>query len=91
MRQTILSIILIVVILTTGFVWYRYIRQSAAGTPSQSQQSITDERLRQYRQLKNFNPDTSILSDPLFQSLHGSASASSSPPATGRQNPFAPL
>lgn len=91
MRQTILSAIFIAVILATGFVWYRYIRQPEAGTSSQNRESAADEHLRQYRQLKSFNPDTSILSDPLFQSLRSPVPAGSFPLQTGRQNPFAPF
>lgn len=91
MRQTILSAIFIVVILATGFVWYRYIRQPDAGASSQGRESLVGERLHQYRQLKSFSPDTSILSDPLFQSLRSPVPAGSFPLQTGRQNPFAPF
>ena len=93
MRQTILSILLVVVLAATGYVWFRYIRQPQAETSSDQTSSEESDRLNQYRRLKNFKPDTSILSDPLFQSLTGSrfSSASSSAPVSGRLNPFSPF
>ena len=90
MRQTILTVVLIVVILGTGFVWYTYIRKPA----SQGEATVSpasDDRLEQYRQIENLKPDVSILSDPLFQALQRAKAISPPAVTTGRQNPFAPF
>lgn len=92
MRQTIFTILFVIVILATSFVWYRYIRQPGGVTTTPSDFAATDERLNQYRQLKSLKLDSSVLSDPLFQSLVGASPANASgTSSTGRTNPFAPF
>lgn len=90
MRQTILAILLIAVILVTGFVWYRYIRKPATETEAPSA-GIQDEQLEQYRQIENLKPDVSILSDPLFRALERAKAVPPPAATSGRQNPFAPF
>lgn len=89
MRQTILSLLLIGLIVATGFVWQRYVRQAPSAEPERSPEGLS-MRLAEYRSLKNLRPDTSVLSDPFFQTLRAPAQPVA-PPATGRANPFAPF
>ena len=98
MRQTFLTFFLIILILATAVVWYTYVRQppsetgavedSGAGTPA----TLENERIAQYNELKNLKPDTSVLSDALFQSLVRYRSSNQPPRGEpGRANPFAPF
>lgn len=94
MRQTILTILLIVFILATGFVWFAYLRSSPPAGPPVTP-GAEEERLAQYRELRNLTPDTALFSDPAFQGLRP---ARTPPPAgaapkegQGRANPFAPF
>lgn len=91
MRQTILTVFLIAFILATGFVWFRYVRPSPGSAPAVT--VSPEERLSQYRGLKDLRADTSVLSDPLFESLSASRPGATSTPraGSGRSNPFAPL
>ncbi|MBI4132850.1 MAG: hypothetical protein HY473_02090 [Candidatus Sungbacteria bacterium] len=92
MRQNILSIILLVLVIAAGVWWWRSFRQAEPAAVSVSVQPAS-ERLKQYRQLKNLQVDTSIFSDPLFQSLErfgvGGFFIGSIP--HGRANPFVPF
>ena len=94
MRQSILAFILIIMITATIFVWYAYIRKPGDQSPGATApaSAIEDQRLAQYRQIEALKPDTSILSDPLFQSLSRYVSPNPAPAATpGRINPFLPF
>lgn len=88
MRQTILTVLLIVLVVATVYVWYAYLRAPSEEIGIQAG-SVTDDRLLQYRQLKDLKPDTSLFSDPLFQSLNRYRPPNV-PPALppGRLNPF---
>ncbi|GEM_PF-3348338 len=88
MRQTILTALLILLVVATIYVWYAYLR-----TPSEEVGipvgSVTDDRLLQYRQLKDLKPDTSLFSDPLFQLLNRYRPPNVPPTIPpGRMNPF---
>lgn len=89
MRQTILSLLLIGLIVATGFVWQRYVRRAPSAEPERPPEELS-LRLAEYRSLKGLRPDTSVLADPFFRALRAPA-VPSSPPATGRANPFAPF
>ena len=91
MRQNILSIILLALVIAAGVWWWRSFRQ-AEPVVSVSVQPVS-ERLKQYRQLKNLQVDTSIFSDPLFQSLErfGVEGFFIGSIPHGRANPFVPF
>lgn len=94
MRQTIFTVILIAALLTSGYVWFTYVRSAPAARPAGLADPAVAERLAQYRHLKTLKPNTEILSDPLFRSLRRSvppptSGAPSQPVQHGRTNPFA--
>lgn len=97
MRQTILTVLLVFLLLAAGFVWFRYVRDAVPAVSSEPAEA--DERLQQYRHLKNLKADLSIFSDPLFRSLQQTLPPPSNerPPTLsggsrpGRTNPFNPL
>lgn len=88
MRQTILTIILVILISATIYVWYAYLRTPEdVGGPAVG--SVEDERLVQYRKLKDLKPDTNVFSDPLFQLLNRYRPPNVPPmQPPGRANPF---
>lgn len=92
MRQNILSIILLVLVITAGVWWWRSFRQAEPIAVAVSVEPPS-ERLKQYRQLKNLQVDTSIFSDPLFQSLErfGAERFLIGSIPHGRVNPFVPF
>lgn len=90
MRKTILSVVLILTLVATGFVWFRYVRTPSASAPAAELGVLENETLKKYRKLKNLNSDTSVLQNPFFQSL--SRPGSDTPLVDiprGRANPFA--
>lgn len=91
MRQTIFSILFIVLIVATGFVWLRYVRTTSPAEQPVGTSAEENDRLNQYRQLKNFKPDISILQDPRFQALTRPGAAAATTTKGGRDNPFAPF
>ena len=93
MRQTLLTIVLVGLIIATIVVWYVYIRSPAGENTSVSSiPSPESGKILQYRELKNLKPDTSILSDSLFQSLtRYRAPNAPAPQSPGRVNPFVPF
>ena len=95
MRQTLLTILLIMALIAAGFAWFRYIGTAPPSEPARAQGAL-GERLNQYRRLKSLSPDTGIFSDPLFLNLKPAAGeipasegSSSQPIRAGRNNPFA--
>ncbi len=97
MRQNILVVFLILLLLTGGFIWLRYMRGTAPAVPTVGEGA--SGRLSQYKQLQNLKPDLSIFADPLFRSLERTLpSPTGGPPPVGsgdiragRTNPFNPL
>ncbi|MDP3727524.1 MAG: hypothetical protein Q8R35_02695 [bacterium] len=93
MRQTILTIILVVLLLASGFIWFRASRQGEPAAPAILAEG--SERFRQYQHLKNLKPDIGIFADPFFRSLEATV-PSGGPPSLatggdlrpGRTNPF---
>jgi hypothetical protein len=91
MRQTFFSIALLIIILATGFVWYRYIRTPAPAAPAPSGEAES-ERLSQYRRLRKLEFRADVLSDPIFKSLQSVGAPLTSPTTPpGRSNPFTPF
>ncbi|MEK9148118.1 MAG: hypothetical protein AAB650_01650 [Patescibacteria group bacterium] len=94
MRQTTFTIVLILLIAATGFVWLRYIRQSPSPDPEATlniPSPVDEAQLAYYRQLRSLKFDFSILSDPAFLSL-GEVPPPPAPAfSPGRANPFVPF
>ncbi len=98
MRQNILVVLLICILLASGFIWFRYMRDASPAGQALGA-ADTSERIEQYKQLQNLKPDLSIFIDPLFRSLERTLpSPTGGPPAlgtgdirAGRTNPFNPL
>ena len=92
MKQNIFAAILVVAILATGFVWFRYIRQPVSSGESSAAIRSESEILNTYRQLKGLQFDASVFSEPAFQALVTPrvATTTSGLPA-GRANPFTPF
>ena len=93
MRQTILTVVLIVLLFAIGFVWYHYLRPPAEGGPAASAEPAIDPaRLEQYRGLKQLRLDVSIFSHPFFRLLEEQTQpAGTAAVPAGRANPFAPF
>ena len=93
-----MTIILILVLAVTGFVWFSYFRSK----PSLENSIIslgdkTDFRsdLVQLRRIRNLKLDTTIFEDKFFQILQSSVQPPVSPAGVGevvgRTNPFTPF
>lgn len=96
MRQTVLSILLIVLILAAGFLWFRSRR--SASVPAERAPGAVSEQIAQYRHLKNLKPDTGMFADPLFRSLQPAGprperplGSGGQPLPIGRPNPLTPF
>src|SRR3989344_4283303 len=100
MRQTFFAILLMVILISSGFVWFKYIRspspEKLPGSAGLLSERDDEKRISQYRRIKNLKPDTGIFSDPLFKALRPASGKISNPeePAEppvkgGRANPFA--
>ena len=92
MRQTILTIILVILLLASGFIWFRASRQAGPAAPSIAAEG--SERFRQYQHLKNLKPDIGIFADPFFRSLEATVPSGGPPslatggdPRPGRPQP----
>lgn len=98
MRQNILVVLLVLMLLAGGFIWFRYMRDASPAVPAVGAANVSG-RLGQYKQLQNLKPDLSIFTDPLFRSLERALpSPTGGPPSVeagniraGRTNPFNPL
>lgn len=89
MRQSFVAAAIILLFAVSGWIWYRYIRAPGEAPPPARLES---ELLKQYRQLKNLEPDISIFSDPVYRSLERFRPATTSPALPrGRPNPFIPF
>lgn len=94
MKQTLLTVALLVLILASGFVWYRYVRApSTVEAPAAAAPAIDPARLEQYRELRRLDLDASVFFDPLFRSLDVPPVPAAGVPLvpSGRSNPFAPF
>lgn len=88
-RQTISTIILIILLGATAYVWYQNSPGVAEEDLRQEGEKTLD--LSDVRRLKTLKFDTSILKDPFFNSLqfvNEITTLSAPETATGRQNPF---
>jgi hypothetical protein len=92
MRQIIFTIILIILIAATGYLWYNSSPQSS--TEEAIKPVLSGSRLTELRRLKTLQLDVSILKDPLFASLQHPLEILGTEVIqiqAGRVNPFLPF
>lgn len=91
LKSIILLLTFIAVLGTIAFVWYR----SGIGVPTPTETAITaretEERLKNFKRLKDIELDTDIVRDRLFRSFESLSLPPSGEPAIGRPNPFLPF
>jgi len=98
-KQILILLVLIAVIFGIGYVWYGFVksRTGSAVVPSSSlkegSQAVKEGQkfLAAIRLLNTVQLDTSIFSNPSFQSLINFYEEIGEPEIVGRINPFAPL
>ena len=97
MRQTVLSIVLVVAVIGAGYFTYQFFAGGPAGEELSAPEGIDEQRLAEYRKIQTLKPDLSVFTDPFFKSLFSpwqvfGAGAAAAPTAKpGRPNPFAPF
>lgn len=82
---------MILALLGTVFVWWRYL--SIGGAPAATE-TVPDEfenELAEIRRLKDLKLDTGILQDDFFKSLEAPPVVDVTNVQTGRENPFLPF
>ena len=92
MRQIIFTIILIVLALGTGYLWYNF--SSQPPQEEVAKPGLSGTRLTELRRLKTLQLDVSILKDPLFVSLQHPLEILGTEviqAQVGRVNPFLPF
>ena len=91
MRQTVITVFALLLIAGVAYVWFQVRRGPSASPGSATLDQASEERLNEYRRLKNLRPDISVLSHPVFRALQrpGTLRTTTTPP--GRLNPFAPF
>jgi len=92
-RANLFTIILVIIVLVSGYVWYSYLknRPSAAVTSRQQSTEAGKEFVGLLKTLAAVRIDTSFFSSPGFQSLKAGAGLPQTPSARGRNNPFSSL
>lgn len=94
MRQTIFTIIFVVLIVGIGYVWYNASPASTGPETETPPTGITSTRLAELQRLRTLQLDISILKDPIFNSLQSPIEVVGTPVTqvqSGRVNPFAPF
>lgn len=92
MRQTILTVVLVIAILATGWVWFAYLRKPSTPESVAGNTAAVQSRINKYQKLDQLVSDTTVLKNPLFESLRKpkSVTPTDSIPR-GRANPFLPF
>ena len=96
-RKIIFTVILIILILGTGFVWYYYLPKPTPSLETNGRQAVAAQpvgtRLIELRRLKTLELDVSILRDKSFGTLNytGEVLPAEEVSAAGRVNPFLPF
>lgn len=86
-RQTIATIILVIILLALGALWYLYWTR----LPSDESDETPGVSVDSYRQVKNLKLDTALFSDPVFRELKQEVISPPATEAVGRSNPFLPF
>ncbi len=93
-KQTILLLIFIGILGTTGFLWYRYAKTLPPSQAVKAEDSF-EARLSDLRRLKDLQLDVSLFRDPFFKTLQSSEDTVGekvkSQTKAGRENPFLPF
>lgn len=96
-KQQYLWIVLIVLVVLTGSVWFYYVRQrSSPQLPTSVELAVIDNRfgdlVGMIEILERIRLDISLLRDPRFTELeHTTSEVMVTPEEQGRPNPFAPF
>ena len=95
-KQTIFILIFIIIVAATGFLWYRYYRQSPAVIAGESEKTPEEleEELSRAKRLKGLQIDISVFQDKFFKSLEVGTSTQfgvALGEKPGRPNPFLPF
>ncbi|MBI4132443.1 MAG: hypothetical protein HY474_02310 [Candidatus Sungbacteria bacterium] len=89
MRQTIFTVILVILLAVAGYLWLRSSGEPGAGAPPAPAAS---ERLAEFQYLRNLKPDLGLFSDPRFRALEQTVpSIPAGRLEPGKANPFNPL
>ena len=97
MRQTVLSIVLIVAVIGAGWFTYQFFTGGPSDEELSAPEGIDEQRLAEYRKIKTLKPDLSVFTDPFFRSLFspwqvfGGGAAATPTAKPGRPNPFTPF
>ncbi len=86
-KQSIFSIVLLLVLGITGYLWYGYFQSAPAQDTTQSQNTS----LTGIGRFNNIQLDTSLFQDPLFLSLTLPPLIPQPDVTPGRVNPFLPF
>lgn len=86
-RQTISTVILVVILLALGALWYWY----WANRPSEESDVTPGISLESYKRVKDLQLNTVLFSDPVFRELKQEFIPPPATEAIGRSNPFLPF
>ena len=90
MKQNILTIIFIVFLLGTGYVWYQYARSVSAPESLDAAADVSGT-LDRVRRLKTLQLETSVFQDPALKILKPLPRKDRPSVIPGRENPFVPF
>ncbi|MBI2609840.1 hypothetical protein HYW53_01540 [Candidatus Giovannonibacteria bacterium] len=93
-KNFLMTIILVIVLLALGFVWYKYFYSTGAAIPvpeTGTNIKIDKEFITLANILEKTKIDTAFFDDSLFVNLKKSVPFPEIPENQGRINPFAPL
>lgn len=86
-RQTIFTIIFVVVLGALGALWYSY----WANRPSDETGEVSGISIESYRRVKDLRLNTALFTDPVFRELKQEVIPPPATEAIGRSNPFLPF
>ncbi|MDP3762945.1 MAG: hypothetical protein Q8Q97_02640 [bacterium] len=92
-RTNLFTIILVVIVLVSGYVWYSYLKNRPASAVTSVQNGVQagKEFVGLLKTLAAVRIDASFFSSPGFQSLKAGAGLPQTPSSRGRNNPFSSL
>lgn len=86
-RQTIATIILVVILSALGALWYFYY----ASNRSAEEDTAPDIDIAAYASIKNLHLDVALLNNPVFRELKQEVIVPPLTESVGRSNPFLPF
>ena len=92
-RSNLFTIILVLIVLVSGYFWYSYLinRPVSVVTSQQQNTEAGREFVGLLKTLAAVRIDTSFFSSPGFQNLKAGAGLPQTPSSRGRNNHFSPL